>query len=158
MDEILDWLTAHMVSAAVAVVVGSTATDVARCAAQRCGQYSLVWSLDHYAAAASKLPACVAAALAKATIEPTLAAALREAARPPTAGPEGVTVAKRRFPMGPGVSARTAQAYWLLHHPATGISAAFEERSTAPAVVDGVFGGKWKNRRCRALLRAVKEL
>lgn len=158
MDELSAWLTAHMVFAAAAAVVGPTAGQVARSSAQRCGQHNLVWSLDHYAAAKKTVPDCVAAALAASTIDPALAAALRKAELPPKAGPGGITVAARHFPMGPGVSARPAQAYWLLHHPATGIAAAFEDRTTAPAVVDGVFSGKWKDRRCRALRKAVVEL
>lgn len=158
MDEILKWLDAHIIYSAAAVVVGSAADDAAIKCARRSGQYNLIWTLNHYAEVRRQVPACISSAVLAAQIDEDLAAALRNTAAPPKACAAGVSVGGKKFPSGVGVSARTAQAYWLLHHPTCGIGAAFVEKSTAPAVIDAVFNGKWKRRRSCALLKATAEL
>ena len=166
-DGVGGWLDAHLVVAVAEAVVGPGAVDAARESARSGGQFNLLWSLDEYTAAQTETPRRVAAALAAAEAGlagesggADVATALRGSPTPPEWGaPGGLSVGGRLVAFaGAALSKRALQAYWLLHHPAAGVEAAFEPQKDAPALIAGIFAGEWRARRLRALARASRML
>lgn len=164
-DGLGGWLDAHLVVAAAEAVVGPGGVDAARESARSGGQYNLLWSLDEYTAARTQKPRRVAAALAAAEASfgggsggDDVATALRGSTTPPEPAVGGLSVDGRLVPFAGAASQRALQAYWLLHHPAAGVEAAFEPQKDAPALIAGIFAGEWRARRLRALARGTRML